>query len=626
MRCHYEVLGVERTPAPDDDVIRRAYRRAALRCHPDKVASLGDAAAAAAAEEEFKAVQAAYECLSDPHERAFYDGHRESILRGVPPPGANATSGGGGGGGRRGRGGGGEGGEWVGEDPDNVNLWPYFSPGCFEGLGDGPREFYGVYGRVFDEIDACERRANPGGHVPAPRFGGAGQRWEPSVAAFYAHWGAYSSGKAFAWAEPYNLGAAADRRERRLMEADNAKARRRAKREWDEQVRGLVAFVRKRDRRAAAQAAEVRRAREAREEAAKAAKAERKAEARRAAAAYAATDEAKQEAEEAARAMLWTYGAFGGASPGVAAAEEGGDAADAGNGDDEDEDGVEVVEVFVCYACDKEFKSERAMQNHEKSRKHADEVRRLRTELMREERAAKKAQARAQKEQDDNEQEEETEYEDAETSPDEADGDREEVEEEEVEEKETPEMVREEAKEVEINEKKASSGEEEEEEAEEEEEDLEAMLAALNFRGASAGGGRRRRGVGLLGTEDEGDDYTASPSTQRARSKKSERRRLAREQQPRAPVAAAGAEDAEEAGEGEDEDEDEEGVVADEVVGGAVLGRAKARKAKKASRAAKGGGGRDDGNACAGCREAFPSRTKLMQHLKANPAHAALRR
>ena len=59
MRCHYEVLGVERTPAPDDDVIRRAYRRAALRCHPDKVVSLGDAAAAAAAEEEFKAVQAA---------------------------------------------------------------------------------------------------------------------------------------------------------------------------------------------------------------------------------------------------------------------------------------------------------------------------------------------------------------------------------------------------------------------------------------------------------------------------------------------------------------------------------------------------------------------------------------
>ena len=31
---------------------------------------------------KFREVQEAYEVLSDPHERAWYDNHRESILRG----------------------------------------------------------------------------------------------------------------------------------------------------------------------------------------------------------------------------------------------------------------------------------------------------------------------------------------------------------------------------------------------------------------------------------------------------------------------------------------------------------------------------------------------------------------
>jgi molecular chaperone DnaJ len=63
----YEVLGVERGAEPDD--IKKAYRRLALKYHPDK--NPGDKAA----EEQFKELGEAYEILSDPQKRAIYDQH-----------------------------------------------------------------------------------------------------------------------------------------------------------------------------------------------------------------------------------------------------------------------------------------------------------------------------------------------------------------------------------------------------------------------------------------------------------------------------------------------------------------------------------------------------------------------
>ncbi len=63
----YEVLGIERTADPDE--IKKAYRRAALKYHPDK--NPGDKTA----EEKFKELGEAYEILSDPQKRALYDQH-----------------------------------------------------------------------------------------------------------------------------------------------------------------------------------------------------------------------------------------------------------------------------------------------------------------------------------------------------------------------------------------------------------------------------------------------------------------------------------------------------------------------------------------------------------------------
>jgi DnaJ like chaperone protein len=56
----YKVLGIE--PTATDEEVRKAYKRMALKYHPDKVATLGEDVQKAA-EEKFKKVQEAYETI-----------------------------------------------------------------------------------------------------------------------------------------------------------------------------------------------------------------------------------------------------------------------------------------------------------------------------------------------------------------------------------------------------------------------------------------------------------------------------------------------------------------------------------------------------------------------------------
>jgi molecular chaperone DnaJ len=64
-RDYYEVLGVER--GTDDKEIKKAYRRIAMKYHPDRNPDAPDA------EDKFKEASEAYEILSDPEKRAAYD-------------------------------------------------------------------------------------------------------------------------------------------------------------------------------------------------------------------------------------------------------------------------------------------------------------------------------------------------------------------------------------------------------------------------------------------------------------------------------------------------------------------------------------------------------------------------
>jgi DnaJ homolog subfamily C member 7 len=66
----YGILGVAQDA--DDDAIRKAYRKAALKCHPDKQANKSEEEKAAA-EALFKSTSEAYEILSDSEKRSRYD-------------------------------------------------------------------------------------------------------------------------------------------------------------------------------------------------------------------------------------------------------------------------------------------------------------------------------------------------------------------------------------------------------------------------------------------------------------------------------------------------------------------------------------------------------------------------
>jgi molecular chaperone DnaJ len=78
----YKVLGVEKTASDDD--IKKAYRKLAMKYHPDR--NPGDKAA----EEHFKEAKEAYEILSEPQKRAAYDQYGHA---GVDPQAAAGAGG-----------------------------------------------------------------------------------------------------------------------------------------------------------------------------------------------------------------------------------------------------------------------------------------------------------------------------------------------------------------------------------------------------------------------------------------------------------------------------------------------------------------------------------------------------
>ena len=74
MADFYQTLGVQR--GAGDEEIKKAYRKLAMECHPDRNNGSKES------EERFKAITEAYDVLRDPNKRALYDRYGEAGLRG----------------------------------------------------------------------------------------------------------------------------------------------------------------------------------------------------------------------------------------------------------------------------------------------------------------------------------------------------------------------------------------------------------------------------------------------------------------------------------------------------------------------------------------------------------------
>lgn len=329
-RCCYEVLGVERDAG--DEEIKKSYRKLALKWHPDKNQDNNEESTRI-----FTEIQQAYEVLSDPQERAWYDKHREQIIRG--------------------------GDDYV---DNSVNLMKYFSASVYCGYGDDEQGFYAVYANAFRIIAKEDAEFATDEDLEVPEFGTSSSDYEEVVQPFYAFWQSYSTFKTYVWLEKYNIREAPNRRVQRLMEKDNKKIRDAAKKERNEEVRALVKFVRKRDKRVKAYLELLKEKDEERKR---------------------LTEQKRLEALRKREKMFEEYKEESWAT--LSGLEE--DLAqmnthlDSEFGKDNDvtesQSDDEEVEQFYCVACDKAFKTEKALVNHEKSRKHKDKVTAIKREM-----------------------------------------------------------------------------------------------------------------------------------------------------------------------------------------------------------------------------------------------------
>ncbi|KAF8097596.1 hypothetical protein N665_0285s0027 [Sinapis alba] len=333
-RCLYEILDVSKESTPEE--IRSSYRRLALQRHPDKLIKAGGISEADATA-QFQELVHAYEVLSDPKERAWYDSHRSQILFADQGSAGGSKSGG----------------MPGGAVPD---LFAFFSTTVYSGYSDTGKGFYKVYFDVFNSVYLNEIKfartlgLRMDSVREAPIMGNLESPYS-QVTAFYNYWLGFSTVMDFCWVDEYDVMAGPNRRMRRKMEEENKKVRKKAKREYNETVRGLAAFVKKRDKRVVDMMVK----KSAEMELKKVEERERK---------------KKMEKERLERAMSYE-------EPDWAKAQDEEEEEEAG-GVEEDGDGKKKNEQLYCIVCSKKFKSEKQWKNHEQSKKHKEKVAELR--------------------------------------------------------------------------------------------------------------------------------------------------------------------------------------------------------------------------------------------------------
>ncbi|KAK6360096.1 hypothetical protein TWF730_006250 [Orbilia blumenaviensis] len=329
----YTLLGVDRNA--DQDEIKKAYRKKALELHPDKNVNNVEAAT-----KLFSEVQAAYEVLSDPQERAWYDSHKDQILRedGDDPSSSSAAA-----------------------RPADVTIttqellkqFSLFSS-RMDKSDSNPKGFYSIASKIFSTIASEEESAAAELNEDAPfypSFGNSKSDYQNDVRAFYNIWTGFSTMKSFSWEDRYRYRDAPDRRVKRLMEKENKKFRDTAIKEFNDTVKQFVLYIRKRDPRYLPNF-------QSEEERDAAAREASKDQSRRARLENAAKVAAYKEADWSKPKEMYDD-----------------------ETDEEDEDDDEPDVEFECVACNKTFKTENQMEMHEKSKKHIKMVQSIKRQM-----------------------------------------------------------------------------------------------------------------------------------------------------------------------------------------------------------------------------------------------------
>ncbi len=307
-----------------------------MELHPDR--NLNDTENAT---RKFAEVQTAYEILSDPQERAWYDSHRDAILGGDPDVGSAEPSGL-------------SGGRYT-SAATIFSLMGRFNSSV--PMDDSPSGFFGILNGFFDQLASEENIASDwGGTEPIdyPPFANAKGDYDSVAKPFYRAWSSFSTKKSFSWKDRYRTTDAPDRRVRRLMEKENKKFREDGIREFNDAVQSLVAFVKKRDPRYVPNTQS---------------ESERQQILRNSAAAQAARDRAANQEKLAQYAV-----------PEWARSRDDGDQLSEFSETEEESE----IEHFECVVCNKIFKSEKQFEAHEKSKKHIKAVQQLRRRMKKE--------------------------------------------------------------------------------------------------------------------------------------------------------------------------------------------------------------------------------------------------
>ncbi|KAK5172975.1 uncharacterized protein LTR77_003097 [Saxophila tyrrhenica] len=328
---YYELLGVQRQATEDE--IKKAYRRKALELHPDRNYGREEDAT-----KTFAEVQSAYEVLSDPQERAWYDSHESAILRGDDSQGQDETP------------------SYsnikITTADDLARLVRKFNSNVE--FDDSPSGFFGFVRETFEQLAKEEEAAANWENVDAPDYPSFGHKddgYDDVVKSFYSAWSSFSTVKGFGWMDKYRLSEAPDRWYRRRMEKENKAARQEGIKEFNDAVRSLVAFVRKRDPR------------------------------------YVPSTQSEAERQKILKDVAAAQAARARAANleklNKEAVPEWAQYREPEELEESEEEEVDQ-EVYECVACNKVFKSEKQWEAHEKSKKHQKAVYALQKKMRKE--------------------------------------------------------------------------------------------------------------------------------------------------------------------------------------------------------------------------------------------------